>query len=57
MLGGEYLLQALLGDPHENGAWTIKETATHLVQIVPQPYNTKVALTPKDCVYVYDDSW
>lgn len=57
MIGAEWVVRELLGEPHANGSWTVSETATHLVQVIPRPFNTQVVLTPKSCVYVYDDGW
>lgn len=57
MFGAEWTVQALLGEPHANGSYTVKETATHLVQICPRPYNTQIVLTPKDAVLTWDDGW
>jgi len=49
---GEVRLERL-----DYGAWRVKETATHWVDVVPMIYNWRVCTTPKSCPLVYDRGW
>ena len=41
----------------EYGAWRVKETATHWVEVVPMIYNWRVCRTPKSAPLTYDRGW
>lgn len=43
-----------LNDRH---CYTISETATHLVEVVPMIFNDRVVLTPKAFLDGYDHGW
>lgn len=42
---------------NERHCWTIKETATHLVEVIPMIFNDRLVLTPKAAPEVYDYGW
>lgn len=42
---------------NDRGCYTVKETATHLVEVTPMIYNDRVVLTPKSCLLGYDAGW
>lgn len=39
------------------GAWRVKETATHWIDVVPMIFNWRVATTPKTDPLTYDRAW
>jgi hypothetical protein len=42
---------------NERGTVTVKETATHLVEVLPMIYNFRLVLTPKANPDSYDAGW
>lgn len=42
---------------NDRSVYTIKETETHLVEVIPMLFNDRVVLTPKTCLWVYDYGW
>jgi len=40
---------------HERACWTVKETDTHWIEVVPFLYTAGIVTTPKDETLGYDD--
>lgn len=43
----------------ERACWTIGETANgkHFIEVIPQMFNFRLVVTPKDLPTTYDDMW
>lgn len=41
----------------ERACWTIRETERYLIEVIPQIFNFRLVLTPKDLPTTYDDMW
>lgn len=41
----------------ERACWTVKETAVYLIEVIPQMFNFRLVITPKEMTMVYDDMW